>query len=254
MLENGYIKLHRSMSSWRWYKEPKTVLLWVHLLLNANYEPRALADRMIERGQLAVSLAGLSEQTGLTVKEIRLGLDRLKKTGEISVWSNRHMSVITINEYDQYQSDTGTQKANQGQTEDKPMANQGQTEGRQRATMKEREESKESKKDKNIGRRRAPFVKPSIAEIEAYVLENGLAVDVQRFYDHYEANGWMVGKNRMQNWQATVRNWARRDIPLAKAPKPGTPPDPPKQLAAWEQEWLERVKKASAERKAAGDG
>ena len=79
MLENGYIKLHRSLANWRWYKEPKTLLLWINLLLNANYEPRDMGDKTIERGQIATSLAGLAEQTGLSVKEVRTSLDRLKK-------------------------------------------------------------------------------------------------------------------------------------------------------------------------------
>jgi hypothetical protein len=28
-----------------------------------------------------------------------------------------------------------------------------------------------------------------------------------RFYDHYESNGWKVGKNSMKDWKAAVRNW-----------------------------------------------
>ena len=157
MLENGYIKLHRSLANWRWYKEPKTLLLWIHLLLNANYEPRDMGEKTIERGQIATSLAGLAEQTGLSVKEVRTSLDRLKKTGEIAVWSNRHMTVITVNEYERYQSDgatqgqtEGKQMADQGQTEDRPRTDSGQTEGTQRATMKERKEREESKKAKKV--------------------------------------------------------------------------------------------------------
>ena len=152
MLENGYIKLHRSLANWRWYKEPKTLLLWIHLLLNANYEPRDMGEKTIGRGQIAASLAGLAEQTGLSVKEVRTSLDRLKKTGEIAVWSNRHMTVITVNEYERYQSDganqgqtEGKQMADQGQTEDRPRADSGQTEGTQRATMKERKEREKTK-------------------------------------------------------------------------------------------------------------
>ena len=97
---------------------------------------------------MVTSFASLSDQTGQTVKEIRTSLDRLKKTGEISVWSNRHMTVITINEYDQYQSDLGTQKADQGQTKGKQKADSGQTEGTQRATMEESKERKESKEER----------------------------------------------------------------------------------------------------------
>ena len=49
---------------------------------------------------------------------------------------------------------------------------------------------------------------------------------MNRFINHYESNGWMVGKNRMKNWQATVRNWAARDIVTAQAPDRRPAPAP----------------------------
>ena len=31
------------------------------------------------------------------------------------------------------------------------------------------------------------------------------------FYDHFTANGWMVGgKSKMKDWKAAARNWSRR--------------------------------------------
>ena len=62
---------------------------------------------------------------------------------------------------------------------------------------------------KNIKKER--FVKPAIEEIEAYVKEKNLNVDPEYFYDYYESNGWKVGKDTMKDWQATVRNWHRRN-------------------------------------------
>lgn len=53
------------------------------------------------------------------------------------------------------------------------------------------------------------FCKPTVEEISEYCLEKKLKVDAQHFYDYYESNGWKVGKNKMQDWQATARNWAR---------------------------------------------
>ena len=34
---NGYIKLHRSIMDWRWYDDPNTFRMFVHLLLKANH-------------------------------------------------------------------------------------------------------------------------------------------------------------------------------------------------------------------------
>ena len=40
-------------------------------------------------------------------------------------------------------------------------------------------------------------------------MERGNDVDPERFVDFYEAKGWMVGKNKMKDWRAAVRNWER---------------------------------------------
>lgn len=55
------------------------------------------------------------------------------------------------------------------------------------------------------------FTPPTAEEVEAYCNENGFWVDAEHFIDHYSANGWMVGKSKMKDWRATVRNWNRRE-------------------------------------------
>jgi hypothetical protein len=40
------------------------------------------------------------------------------------------------------------------------------------------------------------------------------------FMDHYEANGWIVGKTPMKDWQSTVKNWMRREWDKIKNQKP----------------------------------
>lgn len=67
------------------------------------------------------------------------------------------------------------------------------------------------------------FITPTKREIEDYVLSAGLDVDAACFIDHYTANGWMVGRNKMKDWRAALRNWARRDDLMTK----GTATSPP---------------------------
>ena len=55
------------------------------------------------------------------------------------------------------------------------------------------------------------FVKPTVKEVADYGKEIGFKIDAQYFVDYYESNGWIVGKNKMKDWQATIRNWQRRD-------------------------------------------
>ena len=40
MLENGFVKLHRSLLKWEWYDDLNTFKLFMHLLLTVNYYDR----------------------------------------------------------------------------------------------------------------------------------------------------------------------------------------------------------------------
>lgn len=55
------------------------------------------------------------------------------------------------------------------------------------------------------------FKKPTIEEIRTYCQEKGISIDCAYFFDYYESNGWKVSNSPMKDWQATVRNWARRE-------------------------------------------
>ena len=55
------------------------------------------------------------------------------------------------------------------------------------------------------------FAPPSLDEVTQYCNERENGIDPQRFIDFYESKGWMIGKNKMKDWQASVRNWARSE-------------------------------------------
>jgi uncharacterized protein YdaU (DUF1376 family) len=55
------------------------------------------------------------------------------------------------------------------------------------------------------------FTPPTLSEVMAYCNERGNQVDPQRFINHYGANGWMRGKNKIKDWKACVRTWEQND-------------------------------------------
>ena len=72
------------------------------------------------------------------------------------------------------------------------------------------------------------FAKPSPQEIKDYIKEKNLNVNPDQFYDYYESNGWMVGRNHMKDWKAALRQWNAREPnystqPAAAMPKATTP-------------------------------
>ncbi len=59
--------------------------------------------------------------------------------------------------------------------------------------------------------RRSAFVAPDVEQVRQYAVVKGLeGFDAEAFTDYYSSNGWHVGKSPMRDWQAAVRNWARR--------------------------------------------
>ena len=61
------------------------------------------------------------------------------------------------------------------------------------------------------------FSPPTRQDVADYCKEKGfVGFDVERFLDYYTSNGWMVGKSKMKDWKAAVRNWAR----AGTAPRP----------------------------------
>ena len=67
----------------------------------------------------------------------------------------------------------------------------------------------ESKKGAKTNSR---FTPPTREEAAAYVKEQGLTrVDLDKFFDYYQSNGWKVGKNPMRDWKAVLRNWNRNE-------------------------------------------
>ena len=55
------------------------------------------------------------------------------------------------------------------------------------------------------------FVPPTVEEVQDYINVMGYHIDANYFMDYYESKGWLVGRTKMKDWKATVRNWARRD-------------------------------------------
>jgi hypothetical protein len=62
-------------------------------------------------------------------------------------------------------------------------------------------EKKKTKQGENIP--------PSPKEVSAYSKEIGYPVNGEAWCDTYAQKGWMVGKNKMKNWKAALRNWKR---------------------------------------------
>jgi hypothetical protein len=56
------------------------------------------------------------------------------------------------------------------------------------------------------------FSIPTLHDLNEYAASKGFSsFNSEAFYDHYEAVGWVVGRNKMKNWHASVNSWVRRE-------------------------------------------
>jgi len=79
---------------------------------------------IIKRGSFITSLANLSEETGLTVQQTRSTLNKLISTHEITKQTTPHYTRITVNNYDEYQTNNkpnNKQATNKQQTSNKQV-------------------------------------------------------------------------------------------------------------------------------------
>ena len=53
------------------------------------------------------------------------------------------------------------------------------------------------------------FKKPTLEEVKEYCEERNNGIDAEMFINFYESKGWMVGKNKMKDWKASVRTWEK---------------------------------------------
>lgn len=185
----GWIKLHRQILNWEWYSDTNTFRLFLHLLLTANFKDQKYQGKLIKKGSLLTGRDKLSYETGLSVREVRTCLERLKSTNEIAIKSNSKGTEIQIVNYDKYQVETN-------ETTNERPANDQQT-----TTIKEGKENKERKEKKNI---------PDFSDFLAYAIKEKPMVDkdkVQAKYDTWVSNGWKDGyDNNILNWKTKLKN------------------------------------------------
>jgi hypothetical protein len=188
---NGWIKLHRTIMDWEWYQDHNTTRLFIHLLLKANHKPNKWRGKVVDTGTVITGRKALASETGLTEQQVRYSLTKLKRTSNITIKTTNKYSIIEVKSWDDYQE--SNQQNPQSLTNNEPTSNQQVT------------TNKNVKNDKKV------FVPPSTDAVKGYIIERGKmnTSEAERFCDFYASKGWMVGKNKMKDWKAAVRNWEK---------------------------------------------
>ena len=140
MEEQGFIKMQRKFMKWEWYKNINVKTLFLHCIFRANFEDAKWQGIEIKRGQFITSIRTLSNETGLSERQVRTAMDKLILTSELTSNSTNKYSIVTVvkyNDYQRYDKQEVKQKSNKRQTNDNQMT-----------TDKELKELKNAKNDK----------------------------------------------------------------------------------------------------------
>lgn len=213
MRRDGWVKLSRCvLDDPLLNKDPEHLALWVHLLVNAAFEPTPalLGGKrvMLQPGQLTTGRKQLSLNSGIKESKVERVLNAFESAQLIGQQSTNKNRLITILSWSN-QCDDGQQSGQQSDNE--------RTTSEQPADTLEEIKNLRTQEERifEAGKPKKPkFTPPTLEQVAEYVKERGSKVIPQDFIDYYESNGWMVGKAPMKDWKAACRRaekWERWD-------------------------------------------
>jgi hypothetical protein len=180
------------------------VHLFIHLLLNANHEVGNWRGVEVKRGQILTGLNSLNKKTGISIRTLRTCLDRLEKTKEIDRKTTNRYSIITICNYESYQCSI----IESDKQPDKQLTGKRQANDKQVTTNNNNKNDNNEKKEKKYSN-----IPPTFEEIKIRMEERQIvSFTPELFFSKYEANGWMVGKNKMKNWDSALTYWTKNNF------------------------------------------
>lgn len=230
MLENGFVKLPRSITKRKWFNDRNTLQLYVTLLLKATFRESEFEGVKLKPGQLITSISKLGEVTCQTARQTRTALNNLKATGDIAVQATPKFSIITLN--------FGFDKQSDDKLDDKPVVKQGDKQN-DNIIRREKEEGKEESKKEEREEGGASPAYPTPGDNSFSVISDeeldltGLKARLVKEYgselvEQYEAKfrAWSSAKHAANvPMYPTIAKWLAADA-APKAPEPAKAASP----------------------------
>lgn len=211
-MTKGWIAIDRKIfDHWLWSDKPfSRGQAWIDLLLMANHQNNKflLGNELleVERGSFITSELKLMDRWGWSKSKVRYFLNALESDSMLVKKSDRKKTTITIVNYSAYQD---------LQTTEEPQKNHRKTTKRPQKDTNNNDNNVNN--DNNINSSR--FTPPTLEEVKEYCFERKNKVDCEKFIDFYTSKNWMVGKNKMKDWKASVRTWEKSSNSTNTKPK-----------------------------------
>lgn len=159
----------------------------------------------------------LSTILGETIEDIQAGIDYLCKPDPRSTSpAEEGRRLVQVGQFD-YRVVNGAKYDAIRNAEEKRQANR-------LAQQRVRQRDKQAAPEPEVveAARRQGFQKPTLEQLHARAVEKGYPKEkVEPFFNHYESNGWKVGRNPMKDWHASMAGWMARNYELQNNNKSG---------------------------------
>lgn len=204
-INNGWLKLHRNLKDWGWRSDANTFNVFINLLLEANFTTNTWKGITVKPGQLIFGRKEFSKKIGVSEQSIRTALKHLKSTNEITIKTTNKYSLISINNWYQYQQTN--QLPNQQLTSNQPATNH---------TIRNKEYKNIRKRESNSQSYLLNIPQTDIEQItsEFELTAKQLTAKGETLHDYCLAHG-----KRYKNYKAFLLNAIRKDF-KKRPPKP----------------------------------
>ena len=202
----GFVIIHRDIMEWEWYQSPTVSRLYFHLILRVNYTDKKWQGILVKRGQLITSNEHLAIELKLSIQTIRTAIQKLKKGKYIGVETTNRYTLITLCNYDKFQSAPSVfnkQSANQ-KTIKKLLNNKSLTPTKQ--SNKEKKINNKTIEERRIKFKNDVFVHSQFKlEILESFFDYWSELNISKIEMRFETEHFFEVEKRLKKWLANER-------------------------------------------------
>ena len=168
-MADRWIKLYEKFTTWGWYTDTNTKVVFLHCLLKANRKSGEWRGIHYGEGEFITSIPSLCRDLQLTAQNVRTAINHLISTGEITVSLTDKVTgkpipkgrIITVNKWNEYQPPN---RQTNSEVTDKLTGSQ-QASNRQVTADKEYIDIKKERSKENIYSRKQPVPYQKIMDL-----------------------------------------------------------------------------------------
>jgi hypothetical protein len=158
-----------------------------------------MTDKMLG---IALALDNQNLSKCLTYFE-QLGLFS-RRESDGAIYSRKIVKIVELSEK---RKTAGKQGGNPHLLNQKPSKSKANGKAN---TENEIENEIENESKEKSGEKISKKIPPNLEDVKIYFSEKDVnSNEYERFFDYYQSKNWFVGKSKMKDWKAAIRNWIR---------------------------------------------